>query len=223
MREKGLTQEKGLTMLHVIVCDDHPIFREGLKKILLPYSDIKVDAEAGTGAELLEKVKGKRCDVIILDISLQDMNGLDVVKALPASGSKAAILILSMHPEEHYALRALKAGASGYLQKESVPEELVNAIRKIARGGKYVTPSLAERLAYQLEPNTEKAPHELLSDREYQVLCLLASGKGVKEIAAELAVSPPTVATYRARVLAKLNLTTTVDLVRYALRKGLVE
>ena len=210
-------------MLHVILCDDHPIFREGLKKILLPYSDIKVDAEAGSGVELMEKVKGKRCDVIILDISLQDMNGLDVMKALQASGNKAAVLILSMHPEEHYALRALKAGASGYLQKESVPEELVDAVRKIARGGKYVTPSLAERLAFQLEPDTEKAPHELLSDREYQVLCLLASGKGVKEIASELAVSPPTVATYRSRILTKLNLVTTVDLVRYALRNGLVE
>ena len=210
-------------MLHVILCDDHPIFREGLKKILLPFSDITVDAETGSGAELLEKVKGKRCDVIILDISLQDMNGLDVVKALQESGSRAAILILSMHPKEHYALRTLKAGATGYLQKESVPEELVSAIRKIARGGKYVTPSLAERIACQLEPDTEKAPHELLSDREYQVLCLLASGKGVKEIAAELAVSPPTVATYRSRILTKLKLATTVDLVRYALRNGLVE
>jgi two-component system invasion response regulator UvrY len=210
-------------MLHVILCDDHPIFREGLKKILLPHSDINVDAEAGSGAELMQKIEGRRFDVLILDISLKDMNGLDVVKALQASGNRAAILILSMHPEEHYALRALKAGAAGYLQKESVPEELVNAIRKIARGGKYVTPSLAERLAYQLEPNTEKSPHELLSDREYQVLCLLASGKGVKEIAAELAVSPPTVATYRSRILTKLNLSTTVDLVRYALRHGLVE
>ena len=210
-------------MVHVILCDDHPIFREGLKNILLPFADIKVDAEAGSGAELMEKVKGKRCDVIILDISLQDMNGLDVVKALQATGSRAAILILSMHPEEHYALRALKAGASGYLQKESVPEELVSAIRKIARGGKYVTPSMAERMASQLEPNAEKAPHELLSDREYQVLCLLASGKGVKEIAGELAESPPTVATYRSRILTKLNLSTTVDLVRYALQNGLVE
>jgi DNA-binding NarL/FixJ family response regulator len=221
VREKNA--KESLTMLHVILCDDHPIFREGLKKILLPHSDIKVDAEAGSGAELMQKMEGKRFDVVILDISLQDMNGLDVVKALQASGSKAAILILSMHPEEHYALRALKAGAAGYLQKESVPEELINAIRKIARGGKYVTPSLAERLAYQLEPDAEKSPHDLLSDREYQVLCLLASGKGVKEIAAELAVSPPTVATYRSRILAKLNLTTTVDLVRYALTNGLVE
>jgi DNA-binding NarL/FixJ family response regulator len=210
-------------MLHVILCDDHPIFREGLKKILQPHSDIKVEAEAGSGAELMEKVKEKRCDVIILDISLRDMNGLEVLKALQGGGTRAGILILSMHPEEHYAVRALKAGAAGYLQKESVPEELVKAIRKIARGGKYVTPTLAERLAYQLEPDTEKAPHELLSDREYQVLCLLASGKGVKEIAAELALSPPTVATYRSRVLTKLNLGTTVDLVRYALRYGLVQ
>jgi DNA-binding NarL/FixJ family response regulator len=210
-------------MLHVILCDDHPIFREGLKRILLSHGDIKVVGEAGSGAELMQEIQGKHCDVIILDISLKDMNGLDVIKALRASGNRTAILILSMHPEEHYAMRALKAGAAGYLQKESVPEELVNAIRKIARGGKYVTSTLAERLAYQLEPQTEKTPHELLSDREYQVLCLLASGKGVKEIAAELTLSPPTVATYRSRILAKLNLATTVDLVRYALQKGLVE
>jgi DNA-binding NarL/FixJ family response regulator len=217
------SEEKGVTMVHVILCDDHPIFREGLKKILLPHSDIKVEAEAGSGAELMQKLEGAHYDVIILDITLQDMSGLDVLKTLQTSGNKAAILILSMHPEEHYALRALKAGAAGYLQKESVPEELVSAIRKIARGGKYVTPSLAERLAYQFEPNVEKPPHELLSDREYQVLCLLASGKGVKEIAAELGLSPPTVATYRSRILTKLNLATTVDLVRYALRYGLVE
>jgi two-component system, NarL family, invasion response regulator UvrY len=131
--------------------------------------------------------------------------------------------VLSMHPEEHYARRVLKAGAAGYLQKESPPEELLSAIRRIAKGGKYVTPSLAERLAVELAGNRDKAPHELLSDREYQVLCLLAAGKGVKEIAQSLSVSAPTVSTYRARVLEKLGLTSTVELVRYALERGLIE
>ncbi len=210
-------------MLRVLLCDDHPILREGLKKILLQQSDIKVVEEAGSGAELLEKSASARFDVIILDITLPDMNGLDVLKAIPTSGSHAAVLVLSMHPEEQYALRALKAGAAGYLQKESVPDELVTAIRRIAQGRKYVTATLAERLALDLEDRSGKAPHELLSDREYQVLCLLASGKGVKDIARELALSSPTVATYRSRVLSKLGLSTTVELVRYALAHKLVE
>jgi two-component system, NarL family, invasion response regulator UvrY len=210
-------------MTRIALCDDHPIFREGLKRILLQQSDIKVDVEVGSGAALLEGVAGHHIDVIILDIALPDMNGLDVLKALQSRGTRAGVLVLSMHPEEHYARRVLKAGASGYLQKESPPEELLNAIRRIAKGGKYVTPSLAERLAVELEGNREKAPLELLSDREYQVLCLLASGKGVKEIATSLAVSAPTVSTYRARVLEKLGLTSTVELVRYALERGLIE
>jgi len=210
-------------MLRIALCDDHPIFREGLKRILLQQSDIKVEAEVGSGAALLETMQGRHFDVVILDIALPDMNGLDVLKSLQASGKRAGVLVLSMHPEEHYARRVLKAGASGYLQKESPPEELLSAIRRIAKGGKYVTPSLAERLAVELEGNRDKAPHELLSDREYQVLCLLAAGKGVKEIAQSLSVSAPTVSTYRARVLEKLGLTSTVELVRYALERGLIE
>jgi two-component system invasion response regulator UvrY len=210
-------------MLRILLCDDHPLLREGLKKILLQQSDIKVVEEAGSGAEMMEKIGGSRFDLIILDISLPDINGLDVLKNLQAQGNRTSVLVLSMHPEEQYAIRALKAGAAGYLQKESAPAELVSAVRKIARGGKYVTPSLAEKLAVDLGGAAEKAPHELLSDREYQVLCLLASGKGIKEIALELGVSAPTVATYRSRVMTKLELTTTVDLVRYALSRKLVE
>jgi two-component system invasion response regulator UvrY len=210
-------------MLKIALCDDHPIFREGLTKILQLQSDIRVEAETGSGAELLEKISTQRFDVIVLDISLPDMSGLDVLKALQASGCKAGVLMLSMHPEEHYAKRVLKAGAAGYLQKDSPPEELVGAIHRIANGGKYVTASLAERLALDLEGKTQKPPHELLSDREYQVLCLLASGKTIKEIAHELTLSAPTVSTYRARVLDKLKLASTVDLVRYALAHGLIE
>jgi DNA-binding NarL/FixJ family response regulator len=210
-------------MLRVLLCDDHPILREGLKRILLQQPDFKVVEEAGSGKEMLEKVTAAHFDVIILDITLPDMSGLDLLKNLKAHGEKAGVLVLSMHPEEHYATRALKAGAAGYLQKESAPAELVNAVRKIARGGKYVTSSLAEKLAFELQGATEKAPHEQLSDREYQVLCLLASGRGIKEIAIELGVSAPTIATYRSRVMTKLDLASTVDLVRYALTHKLVE
>jgi DNA-binding NarL/FixJ family response regulator len=210
-------------MLRILLCDDHPILREGLKKILLQQPDIKVVEEAGSGAEMLEKSAASRFDVIILDITLPDMNGLDVLKTFQAQGSQAGVLVLSMHPEEQYATRALKAGAAGYLQKESAPAELVTAVRKIARGGKYVTASLAEKLAFELHGESDKAPHELLSDREYQVLCLLASGRGIKEIALELGLSAPTIATYRSRVMTKLTLSSTVDLVRYALAHKLVE
>ncbi len=210
-------------MLKIALCDDHPIFREGLRRILLEQPDIRVESEVGSGADLLQAAAAKHFDVIILDIALPDMNGLDVLKALRASGIRAGVLILSMHPEEHYARRVLKAGAAGYLQKESPPEELVSAIRTIAKGGKYVTASLAERLAVELEGNREKAPHELLSDREYQVLCLLASGKRAKEIAHELCLSVPTVSTYRARLLEKLGLSSAAELVRYALEHGLID
>jgi two-component system, NarL family, invasion response regulator UvrY len=210
-------------VLRIALCDDHPLLREGLKRILLQQPDFRVTAEAGSGAELLSVLEGGRFDVIILDITLPDMNGLDALKTIHASGNAAAVLMLSMHPEEQYALRALKAGASGYLQKESVPDELVTAVRRVSQGRKYVTATLAERLALELGDQSGKAPHELLSDREYQVLCLLASGKGVKDIARELSLSSPTVATYRSRVLQKLGLTTTVELVRYALAHKLVE
>ncbi len=210
-------------MLRILLCDDHPILREGLKKILLQQSDIKIIEEAGSGAELLEKSAASRYDVIILDITLPDMNGLDVLKNLQSTDNSAGVLVLSMHPEEQYATRALKAGAAGYMQKESAPAELVSAVRRIANGGKYVTASLAEKLAFELQGTEDKAPHEVLSDREYQVLCLLASGKGIKEIAMELGLSAPTIATYRSRVLTKLELTSTVDLVRYALAHKLVE
>jgi DNA-binding NarL/FixJ family response regulator len=210
-------------MIRILLCDDHPLLREGLKRILLQQSDIKIVEEAGNGSELLEKSAAARFDVIVLDITLPDMNGLDVLKSLQAAGNRAGVLVLSMHPEEQYASRALKAGAAGYMQKESAPEELVAAVRKIARGGKYVTATLAEKLAFDLGGSTDKAPHEVLSDREYQVLCLLASGKAIKEIALELKLSAPTIATYRSRVMTKLELSTTVDIVRYALAHKLVE
>jgi two-component system invasion response regulator UvrY len=210
-------------MLKIALCDDHPIFREGLKRILHEQSDIRVEEEVGSGAALLQAAAARRFDVIILDISLPDMSGLDVLKNLRAAGIRAGVLILSMHEEKNYARRVLKAGASGYLPKESPSEELVAAIRTIARGKKYVTASLAQSLANELEDSLEKAPHELLSDREYQVLCLLAAGKRTKEIANELCLSLPTVSTYRARLFEKLGISSSAELIRYALSHGLVE
>ena len=210
-------------MLRVILCDDHPIFREGLKKILTAFRDISVEAEVGTGADLLAAMEKRAFDAVVLDISLPDMNGLDVLKAMAASAHRSPAIVLSMHPEEQYAVRALKAGAAGYLEKASVPDELVAAIRKVARGSRYVSSTLAERLAGEIGGDAHKAPHELLSDREYQVMCLLAGGKGIKEIGTELNLSSPTVATYRSRVLQKLGLKKTAELIRYALDNRLIE
>ena len=179
--------------------------------------------EADSGAVLMEKIEESQYDVIILDMTLPDMNGLDVLKTLRERGKRARVLVLSMHPAEQYATRALKAGAAGYLQKESAPAELVNAVRTIVRGGKYVTAFIAEKLALELQGSPHRPSHELLSNREYQVFCLLVSGKGIKEIAHELGLTPPTVGTYKARVLTKLNLSSTVELVRYALSHKLAE
>jgi len=210
-------------MLRIALCDDHPIFRKGLTTILQLQPDIRVELEAGSGAELLRGAVGARLDVIVLDISLPDMNGLDVIKALRGADVPAGVLVLSMHPEEQYARRVLKAGASGYLQKDSPPEELLEAIRKIAKGRRYVSAGFAESLALDLAGRASASPHELLSDREYQVLCLFASGRRVKEIASELNLSAPTVSTYRARIFEKIGTTSTAGLVRFALDHGLVE
>jgi DNA-binding NarL/FixJ family response regulator len=210
-------------MLKVIICDDHPIVREGLKNIIAKSGDISVQAEAGSGSELIEKLGQGRFDVVILDISLPGASGLDVLKLLQGYSPRPAVIVLSMHPEEQYAVRALKAGAAGYLEKASAPSELVSAIRKVARGGRYVSAALAERLAFGLGGNEKREAHESLSDREYQILLMIASGKGTKEIAGELSIAPSTVGTYRSRILEKLGLTNTAELIHYAVANHLVE
>jgi len=210
-------------MLKVIICDDHPIVREGLKNIIAKSGDIAVEAEAGTGSELMEKLGQGRFDVVVLDISLPGANGLDVLKLLQGSSPRPAVIVLSMHPEQQYAVRALKAGAAGYLEKASAPSELVSAIRKVAHGGRYVSAALAERLAFGLGGNEKNEAHESLSDREYQILLMIASGKGAKEIASELSVAPSTIGTYRSRILEKLKLTNTAELIHYAVANRLVE
>jgi DNA-binding NarL/FixJ family response regulator len=209
-------------VIKAIVCDDHPIFREGLKKIIDQSRDIKVTEEVSDGVALMEKLEAHHYDLVILDISLPGANGIDVLKDLRRAGHEMPVLILSMHPEEQYAARALRAGASGYVAKASVPDELLTAIRKVATGRKYVSPSLAEQLASELDGSSEKPPHERLSDREFQIMCMIGSGRKVKEIAADLRLSPATVSTYRARILAKLGLQSIAELVIYILRNKLL-
>jgi two-component system invasion response regulator UvrY len=210
-------------MIKVIICDDHPIFREGLKKILSQAKDIAVEGEASSGGELLDMLKTHPCQVISLDLAFPGSNGLELLKTLRIDYPKIAILILSMYPEDQYAVRALKAGAAGYVVKGSGPDELLTAIKKTAGGGRYVSPTLAEQLVMELDGKRGKAPHEDLSEREYQVLRLLAAGKSVREIAHELFLSPPTIGTYRARIRTKLHLKNTADIIHYAIEHNLLD
>jgi two-component system invasion response regulator UvrY len=210
-------------MIKVLIADDHGIIRKGIKQILSRTSDIEVVAEASTGQEALDKIWTNHFDLVILDISLPGRNGLEILKQIKSHRPKLPVLILSMYPEEQYAVRVLRAGASGYLTKESDKNELVEAIRRIAQGKKYITASLAEKLASELEPANDKAPHERLSDREYHILCLIAKGKSSSEIADELALSIKTVSTHRARVLEKMGMKSNAELTYYAIQNKLAE
>jgi DNA-binding NarL/FixJ family response regulator len=210
-------------MIKILIADDHGIIRKGIKQILSRTSDIEVTAEASTGQEALEKIWTSHFDLVILDISLPGRNGLEILKQIKSQKPKLPVLILSMYPEEQYAVRVLRAGASGYLTKESDKNELIEAIRRIAEGKKYITPSLAEKLASELEPSNDKALHERLSDREYHILCLIAKGKSSNEIAEELALSVKTVSTHRARVLEKMGMKSNAELTYYAVQSKLVE
>ena len=182
-----------------------------------------VAGEASTAQEVLNEVWGKDYDVVLLDISMPGRDGLDILKELKSVKPEVRVLVLSVHPEEQYAVRMLRAGASGYLTKESAPDELVMAIRKVSMGGKYVRSSLAERLALDLGIDGEKAPHERLSDREYQVMCMIASGEAVNEIAEELMLSAKTISTYRSRILAKMDMKNSAELIHYAIKHRLVD
>jgi len=210
-------------MIRVLIADDHAVVREGLRQILTKQSDMVVAGEAASGSEVLNKIRESNFDVVLLDLTMPGRSGLEILTEIRKENAAPRVLILSVHSESLYAVRALKAGASGYLTKESAPEQLVDAIRKVSGGGKYITPSLAERLANELETDFDKPPHEKLSDREYQVLCMLASGKTVKEIAYELSLSVPSISTYRARVLEKMNMKNNAELAHYAIRSGLVD
>jgi len=210
-------------MIKILIADDHTIFREGLKHILTEYSDLIVTDEAKNGQEVLEKVWNDEYDMVLLDISMPGMNGLEVLKRLKKEKPKLSVLVLSMHPEEQYAVRVLKSGASGYLTKESATDELITAIRKISQGRKYITSSLAERLALGLETDAEKPPHETLSDREYQVLLMIASGKTITQIAKELFLSVKTVSSHRSHILEKMEMKTNAELTHYVIKHNLLD
>ena len=210
-------------MIRILIADDHTIVREGLKQILAETHDMLVAAEAENGQELLDKVFKNNYDVVLLDISMPGRSGLDILKQLKSEQPYLSVLILSMYSEEQYAMRAIRAGASGYMTKESAPEELIKAIRKVSQGRKYISPSLAEKLAFSFESGNERPPHEILSDREYQVMCMIASGKSVKEIAEGLSLSVKTISTYRSRILEKMNLKNNSALTHYAIQNRLVE
>ena len=208
-------------MIKVIIVDDHPVVRRGLKQIIEDEPDMKVAGEAKNAGECFSLVQKTDCTLVMLDITLPDRNGFDVLKQLKYEHPNLPILILSVHPEEQYGLRFIKAGASGYLMKEGAPDELVKAIRKVNAGGKYVSASLAEKLVSHLEA-FDKPPHENLSNREFQILCMIAQGKSLKNIADELCIGEKTVSTYRSRIMEKMKIGTNSGLTRYALENKLI-
>ena len=209
--------------IRVFIADDHAIVREGLKQILAEQRDIVVAGEAETGLDAVKLFRKSRCNVVLLDISLPDRNGIEVLKQIKSEKPELAVLMLSMHREDQYAIRSLKAGAAGYLTKQSAPRELVNAIRQVAAGQKYVSPALAQELANQVGDDHALPLHETLSDREYQTLTMIASGKTVGAIAKELSLSVKTVSEYRARLLVKMKLKNSAELTHYAIKNQLIE
>ena len=203
-------------MIKTFIADDHVIVRRGLRQICAETPEIAIAGEASTGQEALREVLSKDYDVILLDITMPDLNGLDVLKELKRQRPEVRVLMLSMHPEEQFAIRALKAGALGYLTKDSAPAELVGAIKKVAEGGRYVSNSLGEKLASQLADDSDKEPHETLADREYQIMQMIARGLSIQQIAEELFLSTSTIYTYRTRILRKLQIKSNAELIRYA-------
>ncbi len=209
-------------MIKVLIADDHAVVRKGLRHILSATEDILVSDEAANGAEVINMVGKNTCDVVLLDISMPGRNGLDILKQIKLQNPKLPVLMLSMHPEEDYASRCFKAGASGYLTKDGPADELLKAVRKVARGGRYISSSLADKLPFAWESQSEEPSHVLLSDREFQVMCMLAGGKTTTEIADELSLSSQTVSTYKARILEKMKMPSIAHVIRYAIENGLV-
>ncbi len=208
--------------IRILLADDHTMFREGVKKVLSGTPGFVVVDEAADAAEVLDKARKARCDIVVLDIAMPGRDGIEVLKQLKLMIPGLRVLVLSMYPEDQYAFRAIKAGASGYLTKNKASSELIEAIRRIASGRKYISAEVAEQLADDLEHDADKPLHQRLSDREYQVMCLIASGKTVKQIAGELAVSVSTVSTMRTRILKKLDMKTNSEITRYAITQDLV-
>jgi two-component system invasion response regulator UvrY len=210
-------------MIRVVIADDHTMVRHGLRRVLSSEPDIHIVAEAANGQQVLDVVKADHVDVVVLDITMPGRNGLEILKELRKSFPKVAVIMLSMHPKDQYGVRVIKAGAAAYISKESAPEELVNALRIAARGEKYITPDLAELLARHLERGlVTEEPHKLLSDREYEVMCHIAAGRGLTEIAKLMNLSVKTVSTYRTRIVEKTGLTSNADMTRYAMQHSLM-
>jgi len=209
-------------VIRILVVDDHSVVRQGIKQIVADSPDIEIVGEAASGQEALDLVHARAFDVVILDIAMPGRGGLDVLRELKAEKPALKVVVLSMYPEEQYAIRSLRDGASAYLTKGSPPDELILAIRTVASGKRYITPSVADRLATYIEDSSQRPPHETLSDREMGVLVLIGSGKQVSDIAEELNLSTKTVSTYRSRILLKMNMETNAQLIRYSLQHGLL-
>ena len=209
--------------INIFIVDDHSVVRQGMKHILSQTHDMAVVGEAENGNQALEQVGKIEIDVILMDIEMPGKSGWDTMLQLKAMHPDLRVIILSIFPEDHYGVRLLKAGAWGYLTKQSAPEQMVEAIRKVARGGKFISPALSEKLLYDLDRDSGKAPHEHLSEREFQVFCMLASGKKPTAIAEELGVGVNTISTHKARILEKMNMNSMVDLVHYAFKNGLIQ
>jgi len=210
-------------VIRVLIADDHAILRRGLQEILVRELEGAVCGEAKDATEALARIQEGGWDLVILDIAMPGRSGLDVLRDVKASWPKLPILVLSMHPEEQYGKRLLRAGAAGYLNKESAPEELIKAVRKVLAGGRYVSAALAEKLASDLSQDSGRPVHEALSDREFEVLRMIGVGKTVSQIAEDLHLGVTTVSTYRARILEKMNMTTTAELMHYAMHNHLIE
>jgi DNA-binding NarL/FixJ family response regulator len=210
-------------MIKVLVADDHAVVRRGLRQILSETDDLLVGGEATNAPEVIERVGKERWDVVILDISMPGGNGIDLIGDIRRVRPEARVLVLTVFAEEQYAIRAIRAGAAGFLTKESAPQKLVEAVRKVASGGRYVSPELAEALASLVAGDAHRAPHERLSDREFEVLKMIASGKTVSQVAEELGLSVKTVSTHRARILHKMGMRTNAELTHYAIRGNLID
>jgi two-component system invasion response regulator UvrY len=210
-------------VISILIADDHAILRRGLKEILADELEGAILDEAGNAQEVLTQVQSRAWDLVILDITMPGRSGLDLLRDLQQLRPKLPVLVLSMHPENQYAKRVLRAGAAGYMNKETAPKELVKAVRKVLAGGRYVSAALAEKLAADLSADAARLPHERLSDREFEVLRMIASGKTASQIAEELHLSVTTVSTYRARILEKMGMTNNAELMRYALDNRLVD
>jgi DNA-binding NarL/FixJ family response regulator len=210
-------------MIRVVIADDHQILREGLKQLLQAAGDLEVVGEAGDGFEVLDRVRREEFDVLLLDMSMPGKSGVELIKQVKAEKPKLRILVLSMHEEHQYAVRAIRAGASGYLTTESAASQLVAAIRKVGGGGAYITPEVAERLAQDAMPHAQGPLHASLSDREFEVFHMLVDGMSVNEIAARLHLSAKTISTHKARLMEKLGVDSTADLVHYAVRHKLLD